>query len=802
VVVATLAPVTPGQAAVLAGLVSAPSALVLAAGGLISDKGTGIIADNGGGLVANNGGNIIANNGSGYRLRALDQVPLVGVVVGLVDASGQAVLGPDGQAVTAVTDATGRYAFAGVRPDRHLVVRAELPKVGALGRIVAPDVADAPVDLASTIASTYILDKYVATQADRQATLARLPSAVEAETVLIAGTAAAGDAPLVTLASAEILKRVDALRATNTALDAQLEKVKKLLILAGASNLGAGEIATDVTLRRFQTIWPMPDGRVYLQVAEDGMLWRYDPDGRLRAVAGRAAEGPGAAVTVGEAPLVVDEKGRLLFGGAGGEGVWRLTPGAAPADLKVEDLTGGLVDVVAVCPLEGDAVFAMTWTPREAANAWRLEPGKAPKKLFTQEGQPPALASIQRMARLPDGTIRAQINPFLVPYVARFEPTTGATTKLKGWESGMLNIAMGIDGQVYYSNSGEEAVHLWDGAANPVVPDLRSADIGIANTFAVGADGAYFQGGGFAYSTKNATLNLRRGGTETRLAGLTAEASAAGPGVVSLTAPTAFTVEANGDLLVVDNGVLVRVKPGGTPVPVFASGLAAEGVKFKSWSPHALPGGAFFVVAHEDNDSFLTRKDAVFRVAADGTPTLVFRAFGTIGDVVQGEDGTLLVAATDSLGLSDFKGQVVRITPDGSVADVLPHATGNANAKVWLEGRRFVYATAKYGDEKTTYLPTRLEADGTLTPLPEAEGAAPFSDAQGRTYALGATISRTDPTTGETVVLAGPGGRVFTGSGVDDAVGTPKAPRFGPEGDLYFLDAANRQIKRIPADKL
>ncbi len=815
-VVATLAPISPPPSgaptglAVLAGRVSAPTALVLAAGGLISDRGAGIIANNGGGLIANNGGNIIANNGGGlvsnngggYRLRALEQVPLVGVPITLVDGNGQPLVGPDGKPVMTVTDAEGRYAFAGVRPGRHLVVRAELPTVGALTRIVAPTVADAPLDLASTLATTYILDKFVATQADRQATLDRLPADVEAETVLIAGAAAANDAPPVSLVNAEIVARVDALRARDTSLDAQMEKVKKLLIVAGVSNLGAGEIATEVALKPFKTIWPLADGRVYLHIPDDGMLWQLDLDGRLRAVAGRAAEGPGASVSVGKAALVVDPAGRLLGGGAT-KGVWRLTPGATPADLKVETLGADLVDVIAVCPLEGDAVLAFTWTPRGEAAAWRLAMGTPPQKIIGQAGAPPELAGVKRAARMPDGTIRLELNTFLVPYISRFDLATGQLTKLKAWASGLLDLAMGIDGTVYYTKPGADEVYRWDGTTDPVVPDLKRQDMSLFNPFALApGGGAYYMAGGFTFSTLNATLNLRKGEVTTHLAGLTAEAAASGPGVVALTAPTAFAVHPGGDLLVADNGVFVRIVPGGAPTPLVPDGLAAEGATFKARYPFAAPDGTILLVAQDNNESFTAQRDAVFRLTADGQLTLVYRGIGGIGSAEQGPDGSVLLSDTRFEGFDSITGQITRVTPDGTATELVARSTAAASTRVWFDAGRPVYAKPRYENNKTYYTPTRLEPDGTATVLPEIEGTPPFADAAGRTYTLGSAITRTDPATGEKVVLAGPGGRTFAGGGVDDGVGEARVPLFGPAGDLFFLDFTNRQIKRIPADKL
>jgi hypothetical protein len=80
---------------------------------LVGNHGGGLVSDNGGGLVSNNGGGLTGQTKyTGRRLAAtLEQVPLAGAIVTLVDASGAAVKGPDGQPVQTTTDATGGYAF-------------------------------------------------------------------------------------------------------------------------------------------------------------------------------------------------------------------------------------------------------------------------------------------------------------------------------------------------------------------------------------------------------------------------------------------------------------------------------------------------------------------------------------------------------------------------------------------------------------------------------------------------------------------------------------------------------------------
>jgi hypothetical protein len=76
-------------------------------------------------------------------------------------------------------------------------------------------------------------------------------------------------------------------------------------------------------------------------------------------------------------------------------------------------------------------------------------------------------------------------------------------------------------------------------------------------------------------------------------------------------------------------------------------------------------------------------------------------------------------------------------------------------------------------------------------------------DARGRVYGVtGDGVVRVDPQTGEQTPIAGPGGQVFTGSGIDDSLSEPCSPVFDASGALLLADEGHGQLKRIPADKL
>jgi sugar lactone lactonase YvrE len=308
----------PIAAALFSGRVTGPA-------GLISDHGGGIVSNNGGGVVSNNGAGVVSNNGagltgrSGYALlAALQQVPLPRARVEVVDAAGKPVAGPDGRALVTNTDAQGHYAFAGVVPKHNWIVRVPLADGSGAFEAIAPptQTAAVDVDLISTLTTRYILDRYVASQTlDPTLTLDKLPADVEAATrakakaALASGTAAVPDA----LTPRKVDATVEQLREQDPSLDQQLDAVRKLLVVAGLSDLGNGELATAVPLRFVSSLMTGPGGTLVFSSALDGRIWRLDPDGHLRTLA------TGVGLLSGIAPVGIS------FGGIS------IAPGGASA---------------------------------------------------------------------------------------------------------------------------------------------------------------------------------------------------------------------------------------------------------------------------------------------------------------------------------------------------------------------------------------------------------------------------------------------------------------------------------------
>ncbi|MDB5102156.1 MAG: hypothetical protein JWM80_6577, partial [Cyanobacteria bacterium RYN_339] len=67
-------------------------------GSLITNDGGSLITNDGGSLITNDGGSIVAQGGGNLRLFATSEdAPLKGAVVGIFDAAGRELPGPDGK---------------------------------------------------------------------------------------------------------------------------------------------------------------------------------------------------------------------------------------------------------------------------------------------------------------------------------------------------------------------------------------------------------------------------------------------------------------------------------------------------------------------------------------------------------------------------------------------------------------------------------------------------------------------------------------------------------------------------------
>ncbi|MFP5504399.1 MAG: hypothetical protein ACLGIN_18085, partial [Candidatus Sericytochromatia bacterium] len=376
-----------------------PGAADVAPGSAI---GAGVVSNNGGSLigkvkapaslVSNNGGGIISDKGLGYRVQALEQVPVAGAKVALLDASGQPVM-KDGQPLETTTDASGGYALEVDFQPSNWQLRVGLPQGrGQLAAFVpgGGEEREVGVDLVSTLTTTYILERYVKAQADAQKTLDKLPAAVEVETRRKAQAALEGGAVAVpeSLETDRVLETVEALRQQDATFDQQMETVKRLLVAAGLSDLGNGQIATEVFLPQIRQALPAPDGSVYLNC---GLIWRLMPDGTLRRVTGATTTEALAVDGLEAADARLRAVSRMALDATGR--LWLLEDAQEPrltrigVDGKIEEIAHGLTNIRQIAPTGGESFLAIAGTRYgEPATLYAVTPGQAPEALHRFEG--------------------------------------------------------------------------------------------------------------------------------------------------------------------------------------------------------------------------------------------------------------------------------------------------------------------------------------------------------------------------------------------------------------------------------
>lgn len=801
-----------GPATTIAGLVTAPAELITDNGaGMVGPGSSTMVGPGSSTVVSNQGGAMVGPGSSMYRLAAADDVPYAGAMVFLLAADGTPLEGPDGLPVASRTDAAGRYAFTGAIPEasNYLVVVSLPGTRGQLGAIAPKGLARvADVDLVSTLATGYVLDRYVRPQAKRQAVLDRLPPEMEAATrqavgdALGAGAAAAGGPPLAVVSAAEIGRVVDGLRAKAAPLDTQLEEVRKLLV-AGLSDLGSGRAANEVALPWIRGVAIDPAGGYWLNAALSGRVYHVGADGILATAAGSGAgeqAGSVAGLAAGAAGLgtiqglLPDGDGLLILEQR------RLT--RLGADAKLTELwPRGETRLVAV-GRAGDGRYRLL----AQDGLYEVAPGAAPTKVRAIAGADAAfLGRVGSFGQ--DAAGRLVLLAGGAPYgeVRRYDPASGALAVVVASDAADVR-GIGLDGagRVYLQGA-DGAIRVREGdAERPLIP----AGAGVTAQY---AHFAAAPGGATLWALLGAVYRVE-GATKTLVAGKVGVAVDE-TGQIALNRPGGLLVEPDGALVlaVAGDNQVARVR--GAEVAIVAgtgqAGTAGDGGPATA-APLANPtalrrdaAGSLYVLA---------AGRAVRKVAPDGTistayalpeasgdrriydawPTRDGAALYVTGAVITAggvpRDGfvskialpskaeTPIVAAADSAGRT----HVIALDAEDRL-----HLMGGGALRRWDPAAGFA-TVAEHATLATSLRWTAL-------------GRAAF-DPKGRFWWFsGEAASQLNRLVdGRAEVVAGPGAPLLAGEGVDDSLLNGMAPAFGADGDVYFADYGHNQVKRLP----
>ncbi|MEB3328698.1 MAG: hypothetical protein VKQ33_05650 [Candidatus Sericytochromatia bacterium] len=837
---------------------------LLAPATLVSDQGGALVSNNGGTLVSDQGG-ALAGPAAPYRLADVGpvvQVPLADTRVEVLDATGAPVRDAAGRPITAVTDASGAFRFEAELPERSLIVSASLAaNRGAIRAVATRDARGEALeaDLFSTLTTSYIVGRFVAGQPDQQQTLDRLPGEVAEETRQLAAAAftAAGALVPARLDEAAAVASAEALRQGNPTFDAQMEVVRRLLIAAGQSNMGEGRLATTVSLGYVGGFDEGPDGSVYVLADR---LWRVRPDGVLVTAIGGGTVPPAEAdgrpagtvslegldgwcldpagrpvVLVDNHLLRVETDGTVKWLDAfQPEVTWWARRNYALLAVREQD--------VWLTSREGGRNRGTGEVNPETLAIWRHVAGTEPTLIASlprQSGIHHDLALVPGLGvlvhrhgtRLDAYTAAVQaagtpldLNAYRVDEFLAIDLDTGATTP---WTPPVPLVDANLDrrGHLLYRAGTPE--RTWVLPAGGTGPISFGGWEGSVSGGTLAPDGQ-----SLLVSTGNRVLRLTATGV-TPVAGLDPNAQVGGnANDLALFEPMTMTIASDGEVWLTDRrrGTLMRIDAADQVHEVALSDPGfKDGQAYTFNFPNMRPGpdGTVFMLAK------MKSGEALYRIRKDGTSSLVYQppAGQTVGDFApQGADMLMLLTsreqphqlvrlAADGTTRTLFESEIVwteyprpnaepyrhaKQEPDLKACDLLPAPSGD----VWIFGQERLarWSTAKgfevvrrgvhlmrpeEQNEGYTRGAAALGPDGRLYFTPGDMGNGSWNE-----------VRRWDPGTDTEQHVAGPRGTIFQGGGVDDSLDDPHSPAFSPSGDLYFIDAGSKQVRRIPKDRL
>ena len=749
--VATTAPAFAPLAA-LAGVVRVPAEL-------LSDQGTGLVSNNGGSLISDQGTGLASR--AAYALRAtVEERPYAGATVRLQDAKGHDL-------ATATTDAEGRYRFDGDLPRQNLVLHVDLPAgAGAMRGVAARKAAEVKavdVDLVSTLATTYILDRYVATQAiDAQTTLDKLPPEVEAETRRVTGEAlsAGSVAAFPALTPIAIVTAIEALRKAAPALDAQLELVKRLLVVGAISAAITDGPALEAQLFQPTDVLLTPSGDLVIADWLNRLVRVVTPAGMIGTLAGTGetgmADGPGAAATfTNPVRLGMDAAGTLYVADQGpvGPAVRTIAP-----DGMVKTLPIAVKGAFAVAP-DGTIVMA---DGDDGKTLVRVKPGGTPEPFAA------GFAAVMDLRFAPDGAVWVADNLY-EGGLKRVTPAGAVAVLPTDARVGFPEqLAFGPDGALYVVHDSRHLVkRAADGAISEVLTWSNAADDGTRpGPCFMFVGGIEVDPTGHVYLADNGNNRIRKiapDGTYTTVAGNGKRRAQDGEGQqVLFNEPVSLAADATGNVFIADkaNNRIRKLALDGAVTTYAGSGAwgSADGP-----AANATFSGPAGVAVGSDGAVYVTETGRIRKIALDGTVSLFA---GGSKRTIDGEPSSafhmlegLCAAATGDLVVTEKAnyGPVWRVSPTGVITTLAKGALMDDTSDVVADAAGNFYVALRYRNRIRKIAP-----DGTSS---DFVGGAGIGSADGQ---------------GAAATFASP-----AGLGID------------AEGNLYVADVGNDAIRKV-----
>jgi hypothetical protein len=811
---------TSNNGAGLVGLVSAPA---------------GIIATGGGNVISPNGSNIIATGGGNLHLLALTQQPLANAQVTLLNAQGGALKDANGKPLVATTDAKGQYAFKGPLPAGNLLVDVSLAQgKGELKAIAVPPGAgstaavSANVDLASTLATDFLITSIVKGQPDPQATLNRLGAKLASDTVAKIATAFdAGGAKVPTAFTPDLdTAAVQVLQGNDAALAAQLKADKDAMVAAGQADLGSGRLGTQVSIKAPHVLDLAADGSLYV-ASGDYVVWHLLPDGTAVKAAGIGSQGtadingqPATLAAMARAVgIALDSQNRLCIYEEGG----RLSRVEADGTLHVlikgfapNVWAGGLVAagdtlyVFSIDETNNDVTLTSVAPNGQAVPVHVFKADELSYYIYKDMGLG---ADAQGRIYLSTGTTATTLTGGS-QLVKRIDPATfGVTTLVDTRRDNLEGVTVDPAGNLFevVSSTRELDVVKPDASRIKVVDHLIAGLNAYNNQGAVLApDGSVYMGAqGQVYHVTSAATTVVLGATDT---------STGSAFDLALEEPYGLAFGSAGELYVADRWKShIELIDSHQTASLYAGG--GQGGDGSPALQAAIPSPLKLQINAAGDLFALSESDSgIKRIAHDGTHAVstLFNLPGhIIHDFVLEADGGITFVevdhrAVDGLGKNTYAATLQHWAPAGTPQQLVNVTTGDASFSLARDPSGSCYVVSEG-------LLRRWSAASGLVSVKQdrkfstAYGTGLTCDARGRVIGpFYGTIYRYDPQADTFTLLAGSdatnyGGAIspnFAGSGVNDSLQWPAYPTFAANGDLYISDKGHKQVKSIPASKL
>jgi sugar lactone lactonase YvrE len=277
---------------------------------------------------------------------------------------------------------------------------------------------------------------------------------------------------------------------------------------------------------------------------------------------------------------------------------------------------------------------------------------------------------------------------------------------------------------------------------------------------------------------------------------------------LSLTEPSGVAPLAGGGMYVADAGLhrIVRIDAAGQVSPYAGTGAVGEEASTLD-RPVALKlddaGNLYFIDAR-DYSRYLLR-----RVTPAGKLETLYTSDRTLSDLAVTRDGTCYFSDYISRGFFDDHAQLQRLAPGVQPEVLVPESFGFANQLSLALGPDETPYMLNGGSQVFAWFPGTLGVQKTSVGdgkgfMANDDGGFAI-DAKNRFYFAdkdNQVVLRWDPALKAFEKLAGPGGKRFTGTGVDDGLLGPAYLAIGANGDLLFADVGHKQVKRIAAADL